>query len=162
MIGAATVLYTLVVPGAFAVLIPWLVASRQGMELVAHGWYQHLGWPVVLAGAGMIAWCARSFVMRGRGTPAPFAPPSSLVVTGPFKWTRNPMYLGIVLMIGGEALLLWSQQVLMYGIGCWMSMELFLHLYEEPSLRRRFGASYEVYQRQVGRWIGRRRDLGDS
>jgi len=157
MIGVATTLYTVVVPGSLAVLLPWLIASHRGAELAARGWYQHLGWPVALAGAAMIVWCAHDFVVRGRGTPAPFAPPSSLVVFGPFKWTRNPMYLGILLMIGGEALLVWSQLLLVYGLGCWVSLELFLRFYEEPSLRRRFGASYDIYHRQVGRWIGRRR-----
>lgn len=154
MIAVLATLYALVVPGSLTVLIPWLLVRDASPTLAAHGWYQHLGWVPLLLGVALIGGCTHRFVVDGRGTPAPVAPPTRLVVGGWFRWTRNPMYLGVLTMLFGEAVLAWSPVLLADAAGTWLGMEAFLQLYEEPSLRRRFGADYAAYCRAVPRWFG--------
>ena len=113
---------------------------------------QVAGMLVAAAGAAVAAWCILTFALVGRGTPAPFDPPRLLVARGPYRYVRNPMYLGAGLALAGaaifyEAAVLWS-----YAIGFLMVMHLFVVLYEEPTLRRTFGVAYEKYCRRVHRW----------
>ncbi len=154
MIGLGATLYTLLVPGALITVVPWLLVRDAAPALAARGGYQHLGWLPALVGVVMIVECTRLFVRRGRGTPAPSAPPTTLVASGLFAWTRNPMYVGVILVLLGEAMLLWSPSVLLCAGWTWMGMEAFLQWYEEPSLRARFGAAYDEYARTVPRWVG--------
>lgn len=95
------------------------------------------------------------FVREGHGTPAPFAPPRRLVVSGPFRCVRNPAYLCAVSMIAGQGLLLGSTSVLVYAGIVALAFHLFVVLYEEPTLRETFGADYVAYCRQIPRWIPR-------
>jgi protein-S-isoprenylcysteine O-methyltransferase Ste14 len=95
------------------------------------------------------------FVREGHGTPAPFAPPRHLVVSGPFRYVRNPAYLCAVSMIVGQGLFLASTSVLVYAAVVALVFHLFVVLYEEPTLRETFGADYVAYCRQVPRWIPR-------
>lgn len=148
--------YTALVPGLLVVVIPLLILRANPASTAS----PLLSWagPVLMsAGALLIAWCVRDFVRAGRGTPSPTEPPVRLVESGPFRWSRNPLYLGILAVLSGEALWWWSSALLSYAIGTWMSLELFLQLYEEPALERRFGESYRAYRRRVRRWVGRSR-----
>jgi protein-S-isoprenylcysteine O-methyltransferase Ste14 len=95
------------------------------------------------------------FVLQGRGTPAPFAPPRRLVIGGPFQYVRNPGYLAAVTMIVGEGLLFGSAGVLIYAALVALAFHLFVVFYEEPTLRTTFGSEYESYARAVPRWIPR-------
>ena len=95
------------------------------------------------------------FVTRGRGTPAPIAAPKRLVVTGFYRWVRNPMYVAIILVVVGEALVFRSAALLLYAAVLWITFHLFVLLYEEPHLRGRFGPPYEEYVRSVPRWVPR-------
>ena len=95
------------------------------------------------------------FVREGHGTPAPFAPPRRLVVSGPFRYVRNPAYLCAVSMIAGQGIFLGSTSVLVYGVVVALAFHLFVVLYEEPTLRGTFGADYVAYCRQIPRWIPR-------
>jgi hypothetical protein len=105
--------------------------------------------------ASLIAWSDALFVRVGRGTPASYDPPVVLVIRGPFRWVRNPMYVGAGLVVGGVAV--WTQAVALAGyalliiLGC----HLFLVFIEEPQLRARFGAPYGEYCRLVPRWLPR-------
>ena len=107
-------------------------------------------------------WCILSFAVIGRGTPAPFDPPRRLVVRGPYRYVRNPMYLGAGLALAGAALFYQSGALLGYASGFLVLMHLFVLLYEEPTLGRTFGQDYETYRQQVRRWwpgLGRPRSL---
>ncbi|HEY3056392.1 MAG TPA: isoprenylcysteine carboxylmethyltransferase family protein [Thermoanaerobaculia bacterium] len=101
--------------------------------------------------------CVFDFAWRGLGTPAPFDPPRNLVVTGLYRWVRNPMYVGMGIFLIGEALLLPSirQEMLIMVIILWVVVTLFIVVYEEPTLRRMFGDDYDRYCRNVRRWLPR-------
>ncbi len=105
-----------------------------------------------VCGAGLAVWCILAFVVQGRGTPAPFDPPRRLVVRGPYRYVRNPMYLGAGLALAGAALFYRSGALLAYATGFLLLLHLFVLGYEEPTLRRTFGEDYDAYCRQVGRW----------
>ena len=101
-------------------------------------------------------WCIVTFAVRGRGTPAPFDPPRRLVMLGPYRHLRNPMYLGAGIALAGAALFYRSLALLGYLVAFLLVTHLFVLLYEEPALRSTFGAEYEDYCRRVSRWIPRR------
>jgi protein-S-isoprenylcysteine O-methyltransferase Ste14 len=104
------------------------------------------------AGAAIALWCIVSFASIGRGTPAPFDPPRRLVVQGPYRFVRNPMYIGAGLALAGAALFYESLPLLVYTGLFFLATHLFVVWYEEPTLRRTFGQEYEAYCRQVRRW----------
>jgi protein-S-isoprenylcysteine O-methyltransferase Ste14 len=153
--GLAATVYTIIVPGSLTVLVPWLVLRTNGSTLAAHSAWQHLGWAPLALGAVLVIRCARDFVVRGHGTPAPHAAPTALVANGFYRWTRNPMYVGVLSMLLAEALLWWSSALLWYAAGTWVTMHVFVVSYEEATLRRRFGVSYAAYCATVPRWLGR-------
>jgi len=95
------------------------------------------------------------FALQGLGTPAPAFPTRHLVVTGLYRYVRNPMYVAVVGLIAGQALLLGNRALLFYAIIVWMAFQIFVLLYEEPVLRKTYTAEYEVFCRNVPRWIPR-------
>lgn len=95
------------------------------------------------------------FALQGLGTPAPIAPPRHLVVTGLYRYVRNPMYVAGLLIISGQGLFFGSVRVLEYGLAVWLIFHLFVLLYEEPVLRSKFGAEYDEFRANVRRWIPR-------
>ena len=113
---------------------------------------QIAGMIVAAAGALLALWCVVTFVAIGKGTPAPFDPPRRLVIRGPYRFVRNPMYLGGALALAGAALFYQSLLLLAYGSIFLFAACLFVLFYEEPTLRRSFGTDYEAYCRQVPRW----------
>ena len=114
---------------------------------------QVLGAVVTVIGAAIAVWCILTFAFVGRGTPAPFDPPRRLVVRGPYRYVRNPMYLGAALALAGAALFYRSGALLAYAGVFLLLMHAFVVWYEEPALRRTFGESYEAYLEQVRRWL---------
>jgi protein-S-isoprenylcysteine O-methyltransferase Ste14 len=114
-------------------------------------------WIVVVIGAVIGVPCVLSFAWRGLGTPAPFDPPRKLVVTGPYRWVRNPMYVGMGIVMLGEALVYPSlTRVMLVELGVALVLvSIFVVVFEEPVLRRTFGRDYEEYCRNVRRWIPR-------
>jgi protein-S-isoprenylcysteine O-methyltransferase Ste14 len=113
--------------------------------------------PLMVVGGSVMVSCIFDFAWRGLGTPAPFDAPRRLVVSGLYRWVRNPMYLGMGLFMVGEAMLVPSimRAMLMLVTILWAVVTLFIVLYEEPTLRRLFGAEYENYCRHVHRWLPR-------
>ena len=143
-------LFTVVVPGTVAVYIPVFLFSHEPLALSI----RTLAATAILAfGGAVYLWCLWDFATTGRGTPAPIDPPRHLVVRGLYRFTRNPMYVGVVSTILGWALLFGSTPVAVYGFCAALFFHLFVVLYEEPHLRRVFGADYEQYCRRVGRWL---------
>jgi len=95
------------------------------------------------------------FAVEGLGTPAPVAPPQKLVVTGLYRYVRNPMYVSVVAIILGQALLFGDWRLIVYGAIFWLACHAFVLGYEEPALRRKFGAQYEAFCANVPRWLPR-------
>ena len=113
---------------------------------------QIIGMIVGALGATIALWCIFTFVWIGKGTPAPFDAPRLLVVRGPYRFVRNPMYNGATLALAGAALFFRSAALLAYGAAFILTCHLFVVIYEEPTLRRTFGPAYESYCHRVRRW----------
>ena len=139
--------------GLFLVFIPSRVLSRSGLApRPAAGLVQIAGTMVAIAGGAIALWCIFSFATLGRGTPAPFDPPRRLVERGPYRYVRNPMYIGAALALLGAALVYRSVALAAYALAFLLVLHAFVLWYEEPTLRRLFGAEYDAYTRQVRRW----------
>ena len=110
------------------------------------------------SGAVLALWCIATFIVIGRGTPAPFDPPRRLVVAGPYRLVRNPMYIGAALALGGAALFYESWALLSYCVAFVLVAHLFVVVYEEPTLVATFGAPYERYCERVQRWCPKLQD----
>ena len=153
----ALVLRTLVYATAFVgfllICLPARVLAWSGIERPATlGAAQAVGMMVGALGALLAAWCVISFIALGKGTPAPFDAPRQLVVRGPYRFVRNPMYSGAAMAMAGAALFYGSLPLLAYIAAFLLAFHLFVIFYEEPTLRRKFGAAYEDYCRRVRRW----------
>jgi protein-S-isoprenylcysteine O-methyltransferase Ste14 len=135
--------------------MPFLLL-RSGFGRVETGPWRFLGLPVLGAGVAIYGWCARDFAVRGRGTPAPWDAPRRLVVEGLYRRVRNPMYLGVLSIVAGEAVFFGSALLLGYGVLVFLAFHLRVVCHEEPALRRAFGDAYDAYCGAVGRWLPRR------
>ena len=139
--------------GFLFVYLPGRLLVWTGIERPASlGWTQLAGLVVATAGAAIALWCVCAFVWIGKGTPAPFDPPRRLVVRGPYRWVRNPMYVGAALLLLGVGLFYHSAAVAVYGLALLAVAQPIVWFYEEPALRRTFGPEYEEYCRHVPRW----------
>jgi len=143
-------------PGPLIVLVPWLLSGWELHEpLLGWSWLRGLGIALIVVGVPVLAESIVRFVWKGRGTLTPAVPTQHLVISGLYRFVRNPMYLGVVTIIVGEALLLGSGDVLIYAAVVALGFHLFVVLYEEPTLRRTHGSEYDGYCKQVRRWIPR-------
>lgn len=151
---AKMALFTVAGPCTVALLIPYLMlrARPGGIRAPAEA-LQWLGLVPVTAGAALLLSCIWLFAAVGRGTPAPFDPPKTFVAVGPYRYVRNPMYVGVLLMLVGEAAVFGAPELLEYALVVWLATHVFVLLYEEPTLRRKFGSSYAEYVGRVPRWI---------
>ena len=145
-------LWTLVAPGTIAGYVPWWMVRDR--ELVLSAWTAAAAVNIVL-GVAIYLWCVWDFASYGRATPAPIDAPKRLVVRGLYRYVRNPIYVGVLSIILGWAMLFQAAGVLIYGVCVAAAFHLFVVLYEEPQLARDFGGEYEVYRSRVGRWIPR-------
>ncbi|GAA1596361.1 isoprenylcysteine carboxylmethyltransferase family protein [Kribbella sancticallisti] len=133
-------------PCVVAGLIPWWISD----------WSEPRFWPALLliaAGVVVLLRAFLRFVREGRGTPAPIAPTEQLVIGGDYRFVRNPMYVGVVATVLGQALLFLDLWLLAYAVLAWAVMASFVRWYEEPVLRRRYGTQYEEYCRTVPAWL---------
>jgi protein-S-isoprenylcysteine O-methyltransferase Ste14 len=146
-----TILFTIVVPGTVAGYVPYRLSG--GFAWPGGGMQTWLGAVLMALGAAIYFRCAWEFAVRGLGTPAPIAPTKFLVTTALHRYVRNPMYLGVATLIVGEGTLFRSFHVAEYAAAMLFTAHVFVVLYEEPTLRRQFGESYEQYLREVPRWI---------
>jgi protein-S-isoprenylcysteine O-methyltransferase Ste14 len=154
MLGLRSLLYTILIPGTVTVLIPYLIVSATGATVAAPlEIHQVLGLLAIALGAAILLRCIWEFMVTGRGTLAPVDPPTQLVVRGLYRYVRNPMYLGALTLMLGEAALFESSAVLLYAVAWFAIVNLIVLFHEEPVLRRRFGDSYERYTASVRRWI---------
>jgi protein-S-isoprenylcysteine O-methyltransferase Ste14 len=150
---ARAVTYSTFFVGLVLIFLPASVLTRAGVvRPAAIGVWQVAGVVVGLVGAALALWCILTFVFIGHGTPAPFDPPRRLVVRGPYRLVRNPMYIGAGIALFGAALFYQSPALLGYVVVFLLAMHVFVIGYEEPTLRRMFGREYTVYCQNVGRW----------
>lgn len=152
-----SLLFLVVAPGTIAGLAPWSITHWHPEPAFLAPWTRWMGGALIGGGAALLLDCFARFAVEGLGTPAPVAPPQHLVVSGIYRHVRNPMYVALAALIFGQALLLGSVDLLIYGAIVWLSMHVFVLAYEEPTLRRTFGAEYENFRANVPRWIPRLR-----
>ena len=155
--GVATAVFFIVGPGVVAGLVPWLISGWQvrgpmspfAIVRIAIG-----GLLLVLGIVVLVRAFAR-FVMEGRGTPAPIAPPERLVVGGEYRFVRNPMYVALIMAVLGQAMIFGSLGLLVYALAMWAITAAFVRWYEEPVLLKRYGDEYERYRQAVRAWVPR-------
>lgn len=145
-------------PGVVAFLVPAWMAWRMGLRVPSHP----AGVAVGAVGTIALLWCVRDFYVAGKGTLAPWAPPERLVVVGLYRWSRNPMYVAVLLLLVGWGVLFQSAALGTYAGVVALSFHLRVLFHEEPTLARRHGAAWEEYSAQVPRWFGRPRCRGLS
>src|SRR5262249_4738146 len=156
-LGLRSLLWTILLPGFFAAYVPWAYFGLGNTPIDVLRPLPFFGLLCVAAGAALLASCIVSFARTGRGTLSPVDPPRHLVVRGLYRYVRNPMYLSVTMVILGEALVVQSLPLALYWAIWFLCANVFVVAYEEPTLRRQFGASYEAYARNVGRWVPRGR-----
>lgn len=155
MVAFKTLVFTILMPGMVGGMIPWLlVQGAQGQMPPAPSVWM-VGLLPILLGAGLYLWCAGAFAFIGKGTPAPIDAPKVLVVQGPYRWVRNPMYVAVLSVILGQAILFRSALLVGYALLFWLVVHAFVVLVEEPALQSQFRGSYDSYLRSVPRWIPR-------
>ena len=154
VLGSA--LFFVLAPGIVAGLVPWWI-SRWRFETPGVCWLplRVVGGVLIVAGSLVLLDSFARFAMKGLGTPAPVFPTRYLVVTGLYRYVRNPMYVAVVGVIVGQGLIFANMRVLEYGALVWLCFHIFVVAYEEPTLRATFGPEYEKFCRGVSRWIPR-------
>ncbi|HUD14827.1 MAG TPA: isoprenylcysteine carboxylmethyltransferase family protein [Terracidiphilus sp.] len=154
LIGTAIFLF--VVPGAVAGYIPWFIGKgRVHAPFFGFITIRVVGGVLMAAGIVILLEAFLRFALEGLGTPAPILPPKRLVVTGSYRYVRNPMYVAVVSLILGQGLIFGDVRVIVYGLCAWLITHLFVLFYEEPTLRRSFPADYADFSTHVPRWIPR-------
>jgi len=146
-------LFTLLVPGSVILYFPYSFITKAGAHLqTANPFILALAIACILIGTAIYIRCAWDFAVSGLGTPAPIDPPKKLVITGLYRRTRNPMYLGVLLLLVAESLLFPGSGILTYALIIAAVFHLFVVFYEEPTLDSQFGESYRKYCGKVPRW----------
>ncbi len=148
-----SLLFLILAPGIVAGYIP-LALLRDGPQIET-GFFAYLAFPLWLIGILVLLWCFWDFIAKGHGTPAPIDPPKELVVAGLYNYVRNPMYVGVLTIIAGHFLWFKTVGMIAYAVLIFLAFHSFVTLYEEPHLKKTFGAPYEAYMKKVPRWIPR-------
>jgi protein-S-isoprenylcysteine O-methyltransferase Ste14 len=154
ILGSA--MFLVIAPGIVAGYVPWRICRwHVGVALLGASSFRLVGALLIVAGLPVLLDSFARFALRGLGTPAPIFPTRHLVVSGLFRYVRNPMYVAVMMLICGQGLLFGSIRILEYGVAVWVAFYLFILLYEEPTLRRSFGIEYEEFCANVPRWFPR-------
>jgi len=138
----------LALPGMVAIAVPAFLVQRQG------GVLNPIGLLPLGIGLFLLLWCVRDFYVAGKGTLAPWSPPKHLVVSGPFRWSRNPIYVAMLVVLIGWTVTYWSRPLAVYTVVMFVAFHIRTILGEEPRLAREFGDEWRRYVRRVPRWIG--------
>ena len=148
-----SLVWLILAPGSVAVLVPWVISDWKFQPpffaLAAMRW---VGGLLILVGVSVLTEAFARFALYGRGTPAPYMFTERLVVIGTYRYVRNPMYLAILAIVEGQALLFGHSALFGYAFVLWFAFHLFVVWYEEPSLKRRYGRDYASYCLAVPRW----------
>jgi protein-S-isoprenylcysteine O-methyltransferase Ste14 len=151
-LASRSLLWTILLPGIVAGYVPWRFFGLAEARIAPRP-ADAAAVACIAAGIALLAACIWEFARSGRGTLSPIDPPRHLVVRGPYRYVRNPMYLGVTLIVLGEALLARSARLAAYWALWFLFVNAFVVAYEEPSLRAQFGDPYDAYARRVRRWI---------
>jgi protein-S-isoprenylcysteine O-methyltransferase Ste14 len=155
--AVGTLVFVLAVPGTVVGIVPFLLSRWElAPPLLGRPFVRWLGVLLMVGAAPIFLDFVIRFAREGRGTPAPIAPTRHLVVGGSFRYVRNPGYIAVVSLLVGQGLLFGSPALLLYATIVAVLFHLFVLVYEEPTLRRQFGAEYDAYCRAVPRWLPRR------
>ncbi|MER8484766.1 isoprenylcysteine carboxylmethyltransferase family protein [Mesorhizobium sp. M1322] len=152
---AGSALFFIAAPGVVAGLLPWLLTDRHRLPWSTLPGSVPVGWVLIIVATALLLHAFARFSLEGRGTPAPLAPTERLVVSGIYRHVRNPMYVAVLSIIVGQALLFSSWALVAYAIIAAIAMVSFVKFHEEPTLARRYGAGYEAYRRAVPGWLPR-------
>src|SRR5215813_10973023 len=156
IVGSA--IFLVIAPGIVAGYVPWRICGwRVEAPLLGISSLRLAGVLLIASGLPVLLGSFARFALQGLGTPAPIFPTRHLVVSGLFRYVRNPMYVAVVSLILGQGLFFGSVRVLAYGIAVWVGFYLFVLIYEEPTLRNAYGPEYEEFCANVPRWIPRLR-----
>jgi len=148
--------FLLLAPGVVMGVVPWWISGwRMRPPLLGFSGFRIIGGLLIAAGAPMLLDSFVRFAIQGLGTPAPVLPTQNLVVTGFYRYLRNPMYVGGLAAVVGQGLLLGDVRLFAYGFLVWFLSHLFVVGYEEPKLKKTFGEEYLEFCRNVPRWIPR-------
>lgn len=147
--------FTILQPGLVAGFIPYFILRNSDAKAFAipFKWYQYISISVFVIGLLIMIHCILQFAFEGRGTLSPADPTKKLVIKGIYQYSRNPMYVGVILILMGETLFFTSKNLLAYTALIIFCFNLFIILVEEPRLQKDFGADYTNYCKKVGRWI---------
>jgi protein-S-isoprenylcysteine O-methyltransferase Ste14 len=152
-----TAFATILVPGVAVFLVPyWILQATGGLTPPQIGFIEIASIALALLGAVMVIWVSVAFVSKGRGTPVPTHPPRDFVAEGLYRFVRNPMYSGALLILFAESVFFRSAWLLLYAGMLWLALHAFTVLAEEPQLEQRFGDQYRQYKVETPRWIPRR------
>ena len=151
-------IFAVIAPGTVAGIVPWWISRWKLQAPFLHFYgFRVIGVVLIVASLPVLLDSFARFALQGFGTPAPVFPTRHLVVTGLYHYVRNPMYVAVIGLIAGQALLLGNRTLLSYGIVVWLCFHAFVLFYEEPVLRKKYAAEYEEFCRNVPRWIPRLR-----
>lgn len=147
--------FTIVQPGVVAGLVPYLLLRYSGYEIIPQSLTtrHYVAATVFLIGVAVMTACILRFATEGKGTLSPLDPTKRLVISGLYRYSRNPMYVGVMTMLAGEVLFWWALELAVYAVVIFGLFSAFIMLHEEPRLRREFGPGFEEYASRVGRWI---------
>ena len=147
--------FTILQPGVLAGLIPYLIIREKAKKTFAEPLvlYHFLAATVFIIGLAIMLTCIVSFAIKGRGTLSPLDPTKNLVITGLYKFSRNPMYVGVMLILMGEAIFFLSPSLGLYALFVFIGFHAFIVFHEEPRLRKDFKEEYDRYRQKVRRWI---------
>jgi protein-S-isoprenylcysteine O-methyltransferase Ste14 len=153
---AGSAVFLVLAPGFVCGVAPWWISGwRMEAPLLGLAAFRYAGGLLVALGAVVLLDSFARFAVQGLGTPAPVFPTKQLVMTGLYRYVRNPMYVAVVSTILGQGLLFGNVRVVEYGGMVWLLAHLFVLGYEEPALRASFGEEYEAFRKAVPRWIPR-------
>jgi protein-S-isoprenylcysteine O-methyltransferase Ste14 len=157
MLWLRTLLFALSFVATVLVLVPRLILGVTGRAHLVAGPARYGAGLLIILGVVLMVWCWYEFVTRGRGTPMPLDPPRRLVVVGPYRYVRNPMYIAGLLVLLGQAMVYAAEPLLWYALAYAFGTHVFVVGYEERTLTRRFGDDYAAYRAAVRRWLPRLR-----
>ena len=148
-------LFTILQPGLVAGLIPLWITGVRINNIFDEVWQLHhyIGTIAFLIGFVIMLWCIISFAVKGRGTLSPVDPTKKLLISGLYYFSRNPMYVGVILILIGEAIFFQSANLWVYLFFVFVGFNIFVIHIEEPRFRKDFGEEYKLYCQKVRRWI---------
>lgn len=145
-----TLVFTFIVPCSVAVVGPWLITENM---VLSNQWAVFFGFVLIALGCVLYSWCVWDFIVFGKGTPAPIDAPKTLVVTGLYRYTRNPMYIAVLSIVFGWVFFYFDLSIVIYFFTVAIGFQVLVVFYEEPILKRLFADEYYLYMKSVKRWL---------